>query len=67
MRLFSCHVILLFLRSGVSIDTVIVNRADRLDNLIMEAITTLKEPGGSNKTTIATYIEVVLYLFYEYR
>ncbi|XP_048431049.1 telomere repeat-binding factor 1 isoform X3 [Pyrus x bretschneideri] len=30
----------------------------RLDNLIMEAITRLKEPGGSNKTTIAGYIEV---------
>lgn len=29
----------------------------RLDNLIFEAITSLKEPGGSNKTTIATYIE----------
>ncbi|XP_039036334.1 telomere repeat-binding factor 1-like isoform X2 [Hibiscus syriacus] len=29
----------------------------RLDNLIMEAITSLKEPGGSNKTNIATYIE----------
>ncbi|XP_057493102.1 telomere repeat-binding factor 1-like [Actinidia eriantha] len=29
----------------------------RLDNLIMEAINSLKEPGGSNKTTIATYIE----------
>ncbi|KAL5788058.1 hypothetical protein ACOSP7_005007 [Xanthoceras sorbifolium] len=29
----------------------------RLDSLIMEAITTLKEPGGSNKTTIAAYIE----------
>ncbi|XP_057963838.1 telomere repeat-binding factor 1 [Malania oleifera] len=29
----------------------------RLDNLIVEAITSLKEPGGSNKTTIATYIE----------
>ncbi|XP_009758805.1 telomere repeat-binding factor 1 [Nicotiana sylvestris] len=29
----------------------------RLDNLIMEAISNLKEPGGSNKTTIATYIE----------
>ncbi|RVW31330.1 hypothetical protein CK203_103433 [Vitis vinifera] len=29
----------------------------RLDNLILEAITNLKEPGGSNKTTIATYIE----------
>ncbi|KAF5937056.1 hypothetical protein HYC85_024562 [Camellia sinensis] len=29
----------------------------RLDNLIMEAINNLKEPGGSNKTTIATYIE----------
>ncbi|XP_075674020.1 telomere repeat-binding factor 1-like isoform X1 [Castanea sativa] len=30
----------------------------RLDNLIFEAITNLKEPGGSNKTNIATYIEV---------
>ncbi|KAF5448286.1 hypothetical protein F2P56_028839 [Juglans regia] len=29
----------------------------RLDNLIFEAIVSLKEPGGSNKTTIATYIE----------
>ncbi|XP_060175980.1 telomere repeat-binding factor 1-like isoform X1 [Lycium barbarum] len=29
----------------------------RLDNLIMEAIGNLKEPGGSNKTTISTYIE----------
>ncbi|KAM5549669.1 hypothetical protein ABKV19_000876 [Rosa sericea] len=29
----------------------------RLDDLIMEAITSLKDPGGSNKTTIATYIE----------
>lgn len=29
----------------------------RLDNLIVEAITSLKEPGGSNKTTIAAYIE----------
>lgn len=29
----------------------------RLDNLIMEAISNLKEPGGSNKATIATYIE----------
>ncbi|KAL3515371.1 hypothetical protein ACH5RR_022273 [Cinchona calisaya] len=29
----------------------------RLDNLIMEAINNLKEPGGSNKTTIAAYIE----------
>ncbi|KAM3694869.1 hypothetical protein ACB098_07G087100 [Castanea mollissima] len=29
----------------------------RLDNLIFEAITNLKEPGGSNKTNIATYIE----------
>lgn len=35
----------------------------RLDNLILEAITNLKEPGGSNKTTIATYIEVVIPLF----
>ncbi|MCD7462565.1 Telomere repeat-binding factor 1 [Datura stramonium] len=29
----------------------------RLDNLIVEAISSLKEPGGSNKTTIAEYIE----------
>ncbi|PON90527.1 Telomeric repeat-binding factor [Trema orientale] len=29
----------------------------RLDNLIMEALASLKEPGGSNKTAIATYIE----------
>ncbi|KAL7002906.1 Telomere repeat-binding factor 1 [Sarracenia purpurea var. burkii] len=29
----------------------------RLDNLIMEAINNLKEHGGSNKTTIAAYIE----------
>ncbi|KAJ6754857.1 SINGLE MYB HISTONE 4 [Salix purpurea] len=29
----------------------------RLDNLIMEAITSLKEPGGSHKTAIAAYIE----------
>ncbi|KAJ6716470.1 TELOMERE REPEAT-BINDING FACTOR 1 [Salix koriyanagi] len=29
----------------------------RLDNLIMEAITSLKEPGGSHKTAIASYIE----------
>ncbi|XP_022876331.1 telomere repeat-binding factor 1 isoform X1 [Olea europaea var. sylvestris] len=29
----------------------------RLDNLIIEAINNLREPGGSNKTTIATYIE----------
>ncbi|KAH0926268.1 hypothetical protein HID58_018524 [Brassica napus] len=29
----------------------------RLDSLIMEAISTIKEPGGSNKTSIGTYIE----------
>lgn len=44
----------------VSFDTVIVTYANRLDNLIMEAITSLKEPGGSNKTSITTYIEVVI-------
>ncbi|CAA6665361.1 unnamed protein product [Spirodela intermedia] len=32
----------------------------RLENLIMEAITSLKEPTGSNKTAIALYIEVIL-------
>ncbi|GER42135.1 telomere repeat binding factor 1 [Striga asiatica] len=31
--------------------------AMRLDNLIMEAIRNLREPGGSNKTSIAAYIE----------
>ena len=35
--------------------------ACRLDNLIMEAVASLKEPGGSNKTAIATYIEVICY------
>ncbi|XP_057788128.1 telomere repeat-binding factor 1 isoform X2 [Salvia miltiorrhiza] len=30
----------------------------RLDNLIMEAISNLREPGGSNKTSIAAYIEM---------
>ncbi|CAM8929554.1 unnamed protein product [Rhodiola kirilowii] len=30
----------------------------RLDNLIIEAINELQEPGGSNKTTIGSYIEV---------
>ncbi|KAL3621068.1 Telomere repeat-binding factor 1 [Castilleja foliolosa] len=29
----------------------------RLDNLIMEAIRNLREPGGSNKTSISSYIE----------
>lgn len=29
----------------------------RLDNLVMEAITSLKEPAGSNKTAIASFIE----------
>ncbi|KAF2320858.1 hypothetical protein GH714_031378 [Hevea brasiliensis] len=36
---------------------LLVQREQLLDNLIMEAITSLKEPGGSNKTTIAAYIE----------
>ncbi|XP_010274393.1 PREDICTED: telomere repeat-binding factor 1-like [Nelumbo nucifera] len=31
--------------------------SSRLDNLILEAITNLKEPSGSNKTSIALYIE----------
>lgn len=30
----------------------------------MEAIATLKEPGGSNKTTIAAYIEVFSFISY---
>ncbi|XP_023773220.1 telomere repeat-binding factor 1-like isoform X2 [Lactuca sativa] len=33
----------------------------RLDNLIMVAINNLKEHGGSNKTTIGTYIELPLF------
>lgn len=39
----------------------------RMDTLIMEAINDLKEPGGSNKTAIGNYIEVLLvhtYIFY---
>lgn len=32
----------------------------RLDNLILEAITTLKEPSGSDRASIALYIEVCL-------
>lgn len=36
-------------------------RLCRLDNLILEAITNLKEPTGSNKTAIAMYIEVCFY------
>lgn len=30
----------------------------RLDDLILEAIKKLKEPSGSNRTTISSYIEV---------
>lgn len=30
----------------------------RLDSLILEALTSLKEPGGSDKHAIAMYIEV---------
>ncbi|KAF1882325.1 hypothetical protein Lal_00038971 [Lupinus albus] len=41
----------------VSKDTMHLPGPKRLDNLIMEAITTLKENGGSNKTTIASFIE----------
>lgn len=52
--------IFLLLTNVVSLDTVIIFHANRLDNLIMEALTSLKEPGGSNKTSIATYIEVAL-------
>jgi hypothetical protein len=31
----------------------------RLDNLILEAITTLKEPTGSDRASIALYIQVL--------
>lgn len=42
---------------SIVIDTQLL-KCCRLDNLIMEAIATLKEPGGSNKTAIGAYIEV---------
>ncbi|XP_051147020.1 telomere repeat-binding factor 1 isoform X2 [Andrographis paniculata] len=35
----------------------------RLDNLIMEAINHLREPGGSNKNSIAAYIESIAAAF----
>lgn len=35
----------------------------RLDDLILEAISNLKEPTGSNKTAIALYIEVLYFPF----
>ncbi|KAJ8448160.1 hypothetical protein Cgig2_031884 [Carnegiea gigantea] len=41
----------------MQIDTAPKRSIVRLDNLILEAITNLKEPGGSNKTAIASYIE----------
>ncbi|XVF01397.1 hypothetical protein REPUB_Repub04eG0085700 [Reevesia pubescens] len=43
--------------TSVQIPTSTKRSIVRLDNLIMEAITSLKEPDGSNKTTIAAYIE----------
>ncbi|GLT66311.1 hypothetical protein SLA2020_492000 [Shorea laevis] len=43
--------------SALQIPTASKRSIERLDNLIIEAITSLKEPGGSNKTTIAEYIE----------
>ncbi|XP_059647893.1 telomere repeat-binding factor 1-like [Cornus florida] len=44
--------------SNVSAQSSVPKRSIiRLDNLIMEAINNLKELGGSNKTTISTYIE----------
>lgn len=41
----------------VQISTAPKRSIVRLDDLILEAITNLKETGGSNKTTIALYIE----------
>ncbi|XP_021724018.1 telomere repeat-binding factor 1-like isoform X2 [Chenopodium quinoa] len=41
----------------VEISTAPKRSIVRLDNLILEAITNLKESGGSNKTAIASYIE----------
>ncbi|XP_065046537.1 single myb histone 6-like isoform X3 [Musa acuminata AAA Group] len=35
----------------------------RLDTLILEAVTNLKEPAGSDKAAIAMYIEAIYYLF----
>ncbi|XWS54672.1 hypothetical protein CRYUN_Cryun10bG0108600 [Craigia yunnanensis] len=43
--------------TSVQIPTSTKRSIVRLDNLIMEVITSLKEPGGSNKTNIAAYIE----------
>ncbi|KAJ6336539.1 hypothetical protein OIU76_006422 [Salix suchowensis] len=41
---------------GPSIQSKFANRW-RLDNLILEAITTLKEPSGSDRASIALYIQ----------
>lgn len=41
----------------VEISTTPKRSIVRLDNLILEAIANLKEPGGSNKTAIGSYIE----------
>ena len=54
----------IFILYGFTSDVVFLFHCYRLDNLIMEAITSLKEPDGSNKTTIAAYIEVVFYMQY---
>ncbi|XP_078431105.1 single myb histone 5-like [Wolffia australiana] len=41
----------------ITTTTTTKRTSTRLENLIMEAITSLKEPTGSNKTSIALYIE----------
>ncbi|XVF67428.1 hypothetical protein PTKIN_Ptkin10aG0120400 [Pterospermum kingtungense] len=43
--------------TSVQVPTSTKRSIVRLDNLIIDAITSLKEPGGSNKTNIAAYIE----------
>ncbi|XP_068656753.1 telomere repeat-binding factor 1-like [Aristolochia californica] len=47
----------LAITSGTMHITAPKRSISRLDNLILEAITSLKEPSGSNKTAIAMYIE----------
>ena len=33
----------------------------RVDNIILDAVSTLKEPNGSRKSVIASYIEVIMF------
>lgn len=56
----------MFLNVSSNMSTILLSMC-RLDNLILEAITNLKEPGGCNKTAIASYIEVICYLAFRER